>query len=278
MTDHSMPPEGERRGRARSMGKCNCAQVREEAAVALLVHGDPPPEVLAHLEGCPPCRDEYLDLAALPPLLNAARTVAGSAPAPVALPSVHLLDRLLSEVARRRRRRHLITALATAAAVLAIIVPAARLFDRDDSGQRAASPPAPTVASSTSPGTGPSSSPRTSSGSSSSSSSGGAARSFAGSGIDPASGARADVTIAPVGEASAVTVSVRGIPVGGRCRIVVHDDIGRSLEAGTWVVDSRYDDEPYVERVEVAPAAIERVELLDDVTGRRIVDVPIHEV
>ena len=119
MTDHSLPPEHEHGDSGHQMA--GCAQIREEAAVALLVHGGPAPDVLAHLGACPPCRQEYLELAALPPLLDAARgTPRGTPPAGMTLPSVHLLDRLLSEVARRRRRRHLFTALATAAAVVAI--------------------------------------------------------------------------------------------------------------------------------------------------------------
>jgi hypothetical protein len=246
----------------------HCAQVREEAAVALLVHSDPSPEVLAHLDACPPCRDEYLDLAALPPLLDAARSVAGGPPAPTTLPSVHLLDRLLRQVARRRRRRHMITALATAAAVVAIALPTVRWIDRDDAGVGSALPGHPLTTSTS-----------TSSRSSSESSfgPGGGVASFAGSGSDPDSGARADVAVRAMGKASELSVSVHGIPAGGHCRLVVHDDAGHSLQAGVWVVEATY-DEPYYERVELAPESISRVELVDDQTGRRIVDVPIHQV
>jgi hypothetical protein len=266
VTDHSLPPEREHGGSGHVMA--NCAQVREEAAVALLAHSEPAPAVLAHLGACPPCWDEYLELAALPPMLDAARQVAGGTAAPTGPPSVHLLDRLLSEVTRRRRRRHLVTALATAAAVVAIAVPAARLIDRDVDGSGTVPRPGPLIAagSSSSSGTSPGSSMG-----------GGASGSFAGSGVDPASGARADVAIAPMGSASAVTVWVHGVPVGDPCRMVVHDDAGRSLEAGTWVVDAP-SGESYIERVEVAPSSIERVELLDARTGRRILDVPIHQV
>jgi hypothetical protein len=256
VTDFSMPPEHEHRGAGHQ--PAGCAQIREEAAVALLVRSNPSPELLAHLDACPPCRDEYLELAALPPLLDAARNVAGSIPAATTLPSVHLLDRLLSQVARRRRRRrrHLFIALATAAAVVAIAVPASRLMDRDDGHGSALEPgQSITISASTSAG------------------------SFAGSGRNPLSGAGADVTIVPVGRASAVSVSVHGLPVGGRCRMVVLHDAGHALRADSWVIPAQHDPpRQYVERVEVAAASIERVELMDDLTGRRLVDVPIHRV
>jgi hypothetical protein len=254
VTDRSTPSEHERRN---SPPFSDCAQVREEVAVALLVDGDPGPEVLTHLEGCPPCRDEYLELAALPALLAAAREAASGPLHVTPMPSVHLLERLLSEVARRRRPRHLLTAMATAAAVVAIVVPAARLIDRDNPGLQVANPAAAAAASGSRPS--------------------GSSDSFAGSGSNPADGARVEVTIAAAGQGSAVSVSVYGIPDGGRCRLVVHDVSGHAVPVGWWVVDQRYGQQPYVEQVALSPASIAQVELVDDQTGRQIVDVPIHQ-
>lgn len=263
------PPPGQQQPQPSHPG---CAEAREQAAVALLTRTDPPPGVLAHLDACPPCRDEYLELADLPALLGAVGGVdagIGAGPgsprsqvaAAVAAASPHLLGRLMTEVARHRRRRRLVTAMATAAAVLAIAIPAARLLDQGDAE------PGSTVAGA----------PVTSSaGTSSGPSEGTFGGAFAGSGTDPVTGAGADISIDAQGAGSSVTVAVRGLPSGTHCRMLVHDASGHALPAGGWVIQPRY-DEPYVELVQVAPASIRSVELQDDRTGRRIVDVPIRQ-
>jgi hypothetical protein len=256
VTDHSIPHE---HGDCAHQGS-SCAQLREEAAVALLVREAPGPQVLAHLESCPPCRDEYLELAALPALLDAAGDTATGTPVPPALPSTALLNRLLSQVARRRRRRNMVTAMATAAAVLAIAVPAARLIDQDGPARTSQ----PSAASTPTGPYGPRSP--------------GSSASFAGSGSNPAVGARIDVSIDASGRGSAVSVSVHGVPDGGHCRLVVHQVTGQALPAGSWVIEQGYRDEPYVEQVAIAPASITQVELLDEGTGRRIVEASIHQV
>ena len=57
-----------------------CLRAKEEAAVALLQRRAPSAETLTHLEVCPPCRDEFTELADLPGLLGLARESLGSDP------------------------------------------------------------------------------------------------------------------------------------------------------------------------------------------------------
>jgi hypothetical protein len=48
--------------------------------------------------------------------------------------------------------------------------------------------------------------------------------------------------------------------------------VGRTREVGIWTVDAR-DRSTYVEAVDLPPATIDRIELVDDRTGRPVIDV-----
>jgi len=235
-----------------------CTAARERAAVALLGRREPAPDVLAHLEQCPPCHEEYLGLAELAPLLDAARearpadgtdpsrpgerapsgTAAGPADGATA-GSPLLLERLMAHVRRRRRRRR--TALVLAAvAVAAAAVPVVRVVTADEP----ALAPAPS-------------------------------RIIALGDVTSSDGrARAQVWVRAWEEGSAVTVVVDGGPDGHHCRIVVHDSRGAATEAGVWTMHAPRS--AYTEEVTTTPGDIRRVELVDDGTGDRIADVPVH--
>jgi hypothetical protein len=95
--------------------------------------------------------------------------------------------------------------------------------------------------------------------------------------VDPASGADARVAVRADGVGSAVSVSVRGWPSAGPCRMVVHDTSGGAQEVGIFPVAPQ-DESTYVEDVDLPPARIERIELVDDRTGRAMIDVQVRSV
>jgi hypothetical protein len=242
-----------------------CLQAREDAAVALLSRREQDPAVLTHLRGCPPCHQEYLELAALSDLLEAAR---GGPPVPAPPPGTLLLDRLLLQVGQRRRRRRMATAMAAAAAVVAVALPLARLAaDRDAPGPARAG--GASLSASPSSATPYTDAPW--------GSAGGGPVYAEGSGSDSGTGAGVDVSVAGRGSGSTLLVAVRGVPTGQHCRLIVHDAAGHAVPAGGWTVSGQY-GAPYTETVQVAPSAVRQVELVDDRTGRRLVEVAVRRV
>jgi len=250
MTDRPDRPEQPRPGHSSSV----CTDARLDAAVALLSHREPSAAVMEHLQACPPCYLEYLDLAVLPQLLDAGREATMHPPAPA---DTGLLDRMLREVGRRRRRRRIFTAMAAAAAVVAVAVPVARLTA--PGGSDPVSAPRSSSAAPSSPGGGP-------------------AAPLSASHTDPGTGAGMQVTVEAHGTGSLLTVSVSGVKAGDMCRLMVHDDAGAVVLAGRWTVSARYDSSPYMEDVQIRPEHVRRIELLDDRTGRRLVEVPFGRV
>ena len=227
-----------------------CLRAREEAAVNLLGHEEPSPTVRAHLAACPPCHDEYRELAALAPLLESGREQHRTPPGPG--PDPRILERLLVEVGRRRRRRRTLVGAALAAAVLAAVLPLVpRLHDRaptgPTAGARASVAPSAVLGEAVA----------------------------VGSGVSGTGGARAQVWVRPHGSGgSEVTVSVHGVPVGHHCRMVVLDTSGAASDGGTWAVERP--DSSYTEEVAAEPGRIARIELVDDGTGAPLIDVPVH--
>jgi hypothetical protein len=55
--------------------------------------------------------------------------------------------------------------------------------------------------------------------------------------------------------------------------MIVHDAAGAATNVGVWTVGSA--DSDYVEDVALQPLLIRRVDLIDDVTGRAIVEIPV---
>jgi hypothetical protein len=230
-----------------------CLQAREEAAVSLLSNRRPTPTLRAHLEACPPCHEEYLELAALPPLLEGARELRGVAPD--VPPSPLLLERLLAHVDRRRRRRRVTGGLVLlgAAVVLAAIPLAHRTGGTDPAPPTAAGSTAPTSPSHSSiPGEVVAM---------------GAARA--------ASGASAEVWVRARGpEGSTVSVAVHGLQRGTPCRMMVYDRSGGYVDGGVWTVTSS--EASYTEEVDTQPTQIDRVELWDDGAGTQILRLPLR--
>jgi hypothetical protein len=210
--------------------------------VALLQRRQASPETSAHLHACPPCRDELAQLAVLPGLLQTAHETLRRDPP--ARPGPQLLDRLLVEVDRRRRRRRWSVGLLAVAAAAAVVV-AVVLGTR--SGPLGTSP-----------------------------SGSGRAVVAAGSASDPATGAHAVITLRAEGTGSEVSVAVSRWPGGPLCRLVVHEKGGAAHEVGTWSAEG--DGTTYVEDVDLPPATITRIELVDDRTGRAMLDVKIKRV
>jgi hypothetical protein len=243
-----------------------CLLAREEAAVALLTRRRPADAVLDHLQACPPCHQEYQALAALPDLLDAARPMHRADPPPP--PDPHLLDRLLVQVARHRRRRRTLTGLALVAAAAAVIVPVIRFGWSGGSSPGAAPAPAPTSTATSTPGRGdttPVPAGVVAVG----------VATAAGTGVSARVEVRTDQDLGAPG--SVLTVSVRGLPPGQGCRMLVHDTGGGVRDAGGWTADPGGAAQ-YTEEVPLRPSAVTRVVIVDDGTGRPILDVPVVQV
>jgi hypothetical protein len=230
-----------------------CLQAREEAAVSLLSNRLPSPAVRTHLEACPPCHEEYLELAALPPLLDGARDLRRTAPETP--PSPLLLERLLAHVSRRRRRRRIAGGFALLAAAATVLAVVPLVSDRDGAPPR-------TGAAATTSATAPA--PPTA----------GAVVALGSGQAD--SGASAQVSVRTHGRGrSTLSVVVRGVRTGTPCRMMVYDRAGAMTDGGVWTVAAA--EARYTEDVEIGWRNIERVELWDDGTGQEILDLPVRE-
>jgi hypothetical protein len=188
----------------------------------------------AHVAGCPECRRELDLLLPLPALLAALAPDDAIALEAVARPPSGLLTRLRAAVTSERRRQvRQRFATAVAAAVLLLAAGAAGLSEVGDG------PPAPTRVEA----------------------------------VDPQSGVRAAMIVAPRAWGTEVSVRMHGAEPGERCRLVVHGRDGGSEVAATWRAT-------YQGRAEVTgSAAIPRADVIAvDVmttTGRRLVHMPV---
>ncbi len=228
-----------------------CQEMRESAAVTLL-RGEPlPADVLAHHARCAACRAEHERLAVLSPLLAATRDA--DVP-PVEVPDEALLRRLLAELARHRRRRRLLVVAVAAAAAVVLAVPIGAWFAgrTDGPGTAAPSTSAPAEGVLVAAGTGQD------------------------SGSD--AGARVEVLALGEGRGSTLIVAPWGIDGGTRCRIALVDSAGSEQTVDTWIVPDGYRT-GWSSRTEVsiAPREITDVLLVDEATGRVIVNVPVEK-
>lgn len=212
----------------------NCEDVRESAAVALLMRTPVEPEVSAHLEACAECRDELAGFAPLPELLATldAADLASAEPAGSAL-----LDRLLAAAETERRRRRVGVLAAAAAAVLLVVVPlgiwgATEL--RGEPGQTVVQPTAPSAID------------RTAS--------------------DSTTGVTGRAQVWKTAWGSDLAVSISGVASGTRCTVVVVTKDGQTQTAATW--QASYTGTAKVRGNVAAPiASIVRIDIVDD-TGK----------
>ena len=258
-----------------------CTQARELAAVSLLSRQEPPPQVRAHLEACPPCLDEYRELAALPRLLAGAREGGlESTEHPDHRPPPGgdlLLGRLMGHVRRRRRRRRVTAGLAVLTAAAAAVA-VARLggaagwdLDGDRPAIAVSSGPAhPATPSGSGPAEGTTGGP----GSDGGATTGQVVAAGHASTADGHVQAQIWVSAQPGG--STVTLSVRSMDDGRPCRVLIRDVHGRATDIGSWTMHSP--SSGYTEDVAAVPSDIEQVELVDARTGRAIVDVAVRPV
>lgn len=227
-----------------------CAALREDAAVALL-RGEPLPDaVREHQALCPPCRDEFVRLAALPALLDVMRdeTVPHAE-----VPDEALLRRTLDEMRHRRQHRRRLTVLVAAAAALLLAVPAGVLVVRELTetyeGREVVQPGDVLVAE--------------------------------GTAQDAASPVGADVHVLAHGEGrgSILVVAPWGLTSGTTCRIELVDSGGWTHPVQTWVVPAGY-KRGWKARVPVtvAPKEVADVKLVDDATGAVLLTVPVRSV
>jgi len=234
-------------------GASACQEMRESAAVTLL-RGEPlPADVLAHNARCPACQAEHERLAVLTPLLAATRDADVT---PVEVPDEALLRRLLAELARHRRRRRLLVVAVAAAAAVVLAVPIGAWFAGRTDGRGTATP----SVSTSPPAEG--------------------VLVAAGTGQDSGSdaGARVEVLALGEGRGSTLIVAPWGIDGGTRCRIALVDSAGSERTVQTWIVPDGYRT-GWSSRTEVsiAPREITDVLLVDEATGRVIVNVPVEK-
>jgi hypothetical protein len=230
-----------------------CHEASEEAAVALLTRHPVTPRIAVHLQECPACHAQWERLSALPDLLAAARD---AEPSRQPQPGPALLERLLAEAARSRRRRRVALVAAAAAGVVVLAAPAAVWLDVD----RSASPGPGGVGAgvTTSAGRPPT------------------GVLAAGRATVQSSDVQADVEIRATAWGSDVAVSADGLTPGTVCQIVVVDRKGHSEKAGSWTVLAEYHPGTAVhETVHTAPDQISWVQLIDEASGTRLLDVPI---
>lgn len=234
-----------------------CDEARQ-ALGAYVLGGLEPAEAAAverHLAACDRCPAVHDELSGLPSLLGLvsaeqAEQVAaeGAAPRPDELTAARLLRRVREErtadVTRRRRRS--VALLAVAAVVLALALGggawAGARWLAPDSGSHLAGPP-PT------------------------------GESVTWSGADPATGVSAEATIQPFGWGVRVDAVMSGMHPGAICLIRVVDSSGKSWDAGSWEVGHRTDDLRWAGDVGVLMERVDRVEIWDGATDRRLVSL-----
>jgi anti-sigma factor RsiW len=188
----------------------------------------------AHVTRCPDCRRELDRLLPLPGLLAALAPDEAVALEGVARPPAGLLTRLRAAVTTERRRRVRQRVAVAVASVVVLLASGATGLNQAGDG-----PPAPTRVEA----------------------------------VDPQSGVRAAMVVAPRAWGTEVSVRMYGAAPGEHCRLVVRGDDGGSEVAATWRAT-------YQGRAEVTgSAAIPRADVVavDVMTtaGRRLVHMPI---
>ncbi|PRY29530.1 anti-sigma factor family protein [Pseudosporangium ferrugineum] len=171
-------------------------------------------EIEEHLAGCDDCRAEVESLREWTMALEAVpeEMLLDGPPDDADLLLQRTLRQIRNESAGRRHRR---TALvgAAAAVILGVAVASGVVVGQSTAGPgTVAQPPITRSAPTTVPGT------RTA------------------TGVDPDTGARITVAVAPAPGWVRIKATVSGIPRGERCRLEVVDRGGTSVLAGSWVV------------------------------------------
>ncbi len=216
-----------------------CEEVRESAAVALLMRTEQDADVTEHLAGCDLCRAELARLAPLPGLLGMleADDLAAADPA-----GTQLLDRLLAAATRERHRLRTRVLAVAAAFILVLAVPLAVLVAKSLGGSTPTQVPV--------------------------------AAAFAWHATDPATGVSGQAEGFRSSWGSNLDVSIAGVPAGTRCTVVVVTKDGQQQTAATWVAS--YSGTAHVKgTVAAAWKSIAHVDIVDD-TGKvllRISDV-----
>jgi hypothetical protein len=153
-------------------------------------------DVERHLRHCVECQDEYIRLAALPPLLATVTAADVDLSGPPADPAPELLDRVIDAVVgERQKRRHRVL---IAGAATALVVAAAAALGA------LAWPSAPEEP-----------------------------RSLA---ADSRFGVDATSTVVPKAWGTSIAMTLRGLTPGTSCRLVVHARDGRKETVGSWRV------------------------------------------
>lgn len=210
-------------------------------------------EMAAHIESCPTCRRELVELESVRDLLAdlPPEAMLDGPPEDGDLLLQRTLRQVRAETRSYSRRRPL---LAAAAAVAAIALLGAGILV----GQRIAAPVVqPTVASTPSAST-PVPGTRTA------------------TSTDPTTGATLDVTVIPAAGWVRVSVRAGGIPAGEECRLVVVAKDRTREPAGTWRVSpaGERDGTPLAGFALVDPAQVAAVEV-ENLDGRLFVRTPI---
>ena len=180
----------------------NCPGARIALGAYVLGSLDPAERsaVETHLTSCPACRRELAELAGLPGLLG--RLTEPDVVAAPVRPGPDLLERLLAEVARQRRRaRRRLVVVAAAAVVVLLGTGGAMAALRADA-------PRPRVVAAVG---------------------------------SPSGGSTVHATFGVVGRAwgTEVTLALRGVPPGERCRLLAVAGDGHTEVAGSWEASYR---------------------------------------
>ncbi|HZA05737.1 MAG TPA: zf-HC2 domain-containing protein [Propionibacteriaceae bacterium] len=209
-------------------------------------------EMAAHIERCPICQRELVELESVRDLLDDLPPEAMlEGPPEDELLLQRTLWQVRAEARSHSRRRPL---LAVAAAVAAIALLGAGILV----GQRISAPVvqptiAPTPSASTPvPGT------------------------RSATATDPTTGATLAVTVTPAAGWVRLAANVKGVPAGEECRLVVVARDGTRRDAGSWLVSEagERDGTPLATFALVAPAQVEAVEV-ENLDGRSFVRTPI---
>jgi hypothetical protein len=210
-------------------------------------------EMAAHIEGCPICRRELVELESVRDLLDdlPPEAMLDGPPEDGELMLQRTLWQVRAEARSYQRRRPL---LAVAAAVAAIALLGAGILV----GQRISAPvvqppiaPTPSVSTPV-PGT------------------------RSATATDPATGATLAVTVTPAAGWVRLAANVKGVPAGEECRLVVVARDGTRREAGSWLVSEagERDGTPLPGFALIAPDQVDAVEV-ENLDGRLFVRAPI---